>query len=136
MTELLLITIKTNESKKIKNLLDQNKTDYEIAYQDEINLTDDLTEESLKKELERWKEERRRIGLARFHLTEIGNSWTFRKEIEATEKSSVKEGIEAYWKLQDKLSRELANHLISYKGHDEATYFCWKLANILNGINK
>ena len=28
-------------SKKIKSLLDQNKTDYEIVYKDTINLTED-----------------------------------------------------------------------------------------------
>lgn len=80
------------------------------------------------------KELKRRIELARTHLTEIGNSPTFRKEIEATEELAKKEGIEAYWKLQDKLSRELANHLINYKGSSEATAFCLRLADILNGI--
>src|SRR4051812_48952272 len=80
------------------------------------------------------KEETRRINLAKAHLAQIGNSQTFRKEIEATEKLATKEGIEAYWKLQDKLSRELANHLINYKGSSEATFFCLKLADILNGI--
>nr|CAG8498088.1 11300_t:CDS:2 [Entrophospora candida] len=68
------------------------------------------------------------------HLAQIGNSQTFRKEIEATEKLSKTEGIEAYWKLQDKLSRELANKLIDYKGSSEATAFCLRLADILNGI--
>lgn len=75
-----------------------------------------------------------RIEKAQAYLSEIGNSQTFRKEIEATEELAKTEGIEAYWKLQDKLSRELANHLINYKGIDEATYFCSKLADILNGI--
>lgn len=80
------------------------------------------------------KETQRRIKLAQAHLAQIGNSHTFRKEIEETEKLAQKEGIEAYWKLQDKLSRELANKLIDYKGGDEATYFVLHLANILNGI--
>jgi len=81
------------------------------------------------------KEKNRRIGVAKALLTEIGNSYTFRKEIEETEKLSEKEGIEAYWKLQGKLSRgELSSKLISYKGIDEATAFCIHLANILNGI--
>ena len=39
MKEILLI--KTSESKKIKSLLDQNNTDYEIVYRDTINLTED-----------------------------------------------------------------------------------------------
>ncbi|RHZ37202.1 hypothetical protein [endosymbiont GvMRE of Glomus versiforme] len=76
----------------------------------------------------------RRIELAKTHLAEIGNSQTFRKEIELTEKAAETEGIEAYWKLQDKLSRELANHLINYKGSSEATAYCLRLADILNGI--
>lgn len=81
------------------------------------------------------KEKNRRIGVAKALLTEIGNSYTFRKEIEDTEKLAEKEGIEAYWKLQGKLSRgELSTHLISYKGIDDATEFCIHLANILNGI--
>ena len=81
------------------------------------------------------KEINRRIGVAKALLTEIGNSYTFRKEIEETEKLAEKEGIEAYWKLQGKLSRgELSSHLISYKGIDNATEFCIHLANILNGI--
>lgn len=80
------------------------------------------------------KEIKRRIELAKTHLTEIGNSQTFRKEIEATEKLAEKEGIEAYWKLQDKLSRELANRLIDYKGSSEATAYVLRLADILNGI--
>ncbi|CAG8472771.1 2986_t:CDS:2, partial [Ambispora gerdemannii] len=75
-----------------------------------------------------------RIAKAKAHLAQIGNSQTFRKEIELTEKEAEKIGIEAYWKLQDKLSRELANHLINYKGSSEATAFCLKLADILNGI--
>lgn len=83
------------------------------------------------------KEIQRRISVAKALLTEIGigNSYTFRKEIEATEQAAQKEGIEAYWKLQGKLSRgELSTRLISYKGIDEATAFCIHLANILNGI--
>ena len=80
------------------------------------------------------KEITRRIKLAQAHLAEIGNSQTFRKEIEATEKAAEKEGIEAYWKLQGKLSRELSTHLISYLDIDNATEFCIHLANILNGI--
>jgi ferritin len=80
------------------------------------------------------KEITRRINIAKAHLAQIGNSQTFRKEIELTEKVAEKEGIEAYWKLQDKLSRELANKLIDYKGSSEATAFCLKLADILNGI--
>jgi hypothetical protein len=36
-----IILIKTSESQKIKSLLDQNKTDYEIVYQDTINLTEE-----------------------------------------------------------------------------------------------
>ena len=81
------------------------------------------------------KEKNRRIGVAKALLTEIGNSHTFRKEIEDTEKLAEKEGIEAYWKLQGKLSRgELSTKLISYKGIDDATEFCIHLANILNGI--
>ena len=39
MKELLII--KTSESEKIKTLLDQNKTDYEIVYKDIINLTEE-----------------------------------------------------------------------------------------------
>jgi len=42
------------------------------------------------------KEKNRRIGVAKALLTEIGNSYTFRKEIEDTEKLAEKEGIEAY----------------------------------------
>jgi hypothetical protein len=81
------------------------------------------------------KEKNRRIGVAKALLTEIGNSYTFRKEIEETEKLVEKESIEAYWKLQSKLSRgELSTKLISYKGIDNATEFCIHLANILNGI--
>ena len=81
------------------------------------------------------KETQRRINVAKALLTEIGNSYTFRKEIEDTEKLAEKEGIEAYWKLQGKLSRgELSTKLISYKGIDDATEFCIHLANILNGI--
>lgn len=80
------------------------------------------------------EEKNKRIKLAQAHLTKIGNSHTFRKEIEATEKQSQTEGIEAYWKLQDKLSRELSSHLIKYLGSSDATYFCLKLANILNGV--
>jgi hypothetical protein len=38
----------------------------------------------------------KRINLAKIHLAEIGNSQTFRKEIEATEENAEKEGIEAY----------------------------------------
>lgn len=129
MTKLLLI--KTSESEKIKSLLDQNNTDYEIIYK---GISRDLTEEKLKK-IVKQQEEKRRIELARSHLTEIGNSWTFRKEIEATEKAAEIEGIEAYWKLQDKLSRELANHLINYKDIDNATAFVLRLADILNGID-
>jgi len=75
-----------------------------------------------------------RIARAKAHLAQIGNSQTFRKEIELTEKEAQKTGIEAYWKLQDKLSRELSNHLINYQGSSEATFFCLKLADILNGI--
>jgi len=75
-----------------------------------------------------------RIDRAKAHLTEIINSQTFRKEIETTEQLAQTQGIEAYWKLQSKLSRELSTHLINYKGIDEATAFCIKLAHILNGI--
>jgi hypothetical protein len=39
MKEILLI--KTSESEKIKSLLDQNKTDYEIVYKETINLTEE-----------------------------------------------------------------------------------------------
>lgn len=39
MKEILLI--KTSESKKIKLLLDQNNTDYEIVFRDTINLTEE-----------------------------------------------------------------------------------------------
>ena len=39
MKEILLI--KTSESEKIKTLLDQNNTDYEIVYKDTVNLTED-----------------------------------------------------------------------------------------------
>lgn len=81
------------------------------------------------------EENQKRIELAKAHLAEIGNSQTFRKEIEETEKLAQTQGIEAYWKLQDKLSRELANHLIRYKGSSEATAFCLRLAEILNGID-
>ena len=42
------------------------------------------------------KEETRRINLAKAHLAQIGNSQTFRKEIELTEKLSQAQGIEAY----------------------------------------
>ena len=42
------------------------------------------------------EETNKRIELAKAHLAEIGNSQTFRKEIEATEKLAEKEGIEAY----------------------------------------
>jgi hypothetical protein len=120
--ELLLVKIKTNESEKIKKVLDQNKTDYEIIYQNTIVSIEDLADKELEKRKE--EEEKRRIEFARVHLAEIGNSDTLRKEFEATEKASQSEGIEAYWKLQDKLSRELTTHLINYKGHDEATHFC------------
>jgi len=78
------------------------------------------------------QEEKRRIELARGCLTEIGNYHIFRKVIEEAKKKGT---LEAYWELQDKLSRELANHLIIYKGHDEACAFSWRLANILNGID-
>ena len=36
-----IIIIKTSEGEKIKSLLDQNKTDYEIVYKDIINLTEE-----------------------------------------------------------------------------------------------
>jgi hypothetical protein len=39
MKELLII--KTSESEKIRTLLDQNKTDYEIVYKDIINLNEE-----------------------------------------------------------------------------------------------
>lgn len=39
MKEILLI--KTSESEKIKLLLDQNNTDYEIVFRDTINLTEE-----------------------------------------------------------------------------------------------
>jgi len=39
MKELLII--KTSESGKIKSLLDQSKTDYEIIYKDTISLTEE-----------------------------------------------------------------------------------------------
>jgi hypothetical protein len=39
MKELLII--KTSESEKIRTLLDQNKTDYEIVYKDIIALTEE-----------------------------------------------------------------------------------------------
>ena len=39
MREILII--KTSESEKIKTLLDQNNTDYEIVYKDIINLTEE-----------------------------------------------------------------------------------------------
>ena len=39
MKELLII--KTSESEKINNLLDQSNTDYEIVYKDIINLTEE-----------------------------------------------------------------------------------------------
>ena len=39
MKEILII--KTSESEKIKSLLDQNKTDYEIVYKDIISLTEE-----------------------------------------------------------------------------------------------
>ena len=39
MREILLI--KTSESQKIKALLDQNNTDYEIVYKETINLTEE-----------------------------------------------------------------------------------------------
>jgi len=42
------------------------------------------------------KEIQRRINLAQTHLAAIGNSQTFRKEIEATETAAKTEGIEAY----------------------------------------
>jgi hypothetical protein len=42
------------------------------------------------------KENQRRINVAKALLTEIGNSYTFRKEIEETERLAIKEGIEAY----------------------------------------
>jgi len=42
------------------------------------------------------KETQRRINVAKALLTEIGNSYAFRKEIEDTEKLAEKEGIEAY----------------------------------------
>ncbi|MCE8163393.1 MAG: hypothetical protein I3273_04910 [Candidatus Moeniiplasma glomeromycotorum] len=80
------------------------------------------------------KEEIRRINCAKALLAEIGNSLTFRKEIELAEELAKKEGIEAYWKLQSKLSRELSTHLVNYKGIDNATEFCIHLAHILNGI--
>jgi hypothetical protein len=39
MKEILII--KTSESEKIKSLLDQNKTDYEIVYKDTVELTEE-----------------------------------------------------------------------------------------------
>ncbi|MCE8167809.1 MAG: hypothetical protein I3273_04340 [Candidatus Moeniiplasma glomeromycotorum] len=39
MTELIII--KTSESEKIKSLLDQNRTDYQIVYQQTISLTEE-----------------------------------------------------------------------------------------------
>ncbi|KLL04264.1 MAG: hypothetical protein MRERV_25c013 [Mycoplasmataceae bacterium RV_VA103A] len=39
MKEILLI--KTSESEKIKKLLDQNNTDYEIVYKDAINISEE-----------------------------------------------------------------------------------------------
>jgi len=39
MKEILLI--KTTQSEKIKNLLDQNNTDYEIVYKDAINISEE-----------------------------------------------------------------------------------------------
>lgn len=78
------------------------------------------------------EEETKRINLAKAHLAEIGNSLTFRKEIEEAEKGGT---LDDYWKLQGKLSRELASHLIKYKGSSEATAFCHELADILNGID-
>jgi len=36
-----LLIIKTSESEKIKTLLDQNNTDYEIVYKDTITLTEE-----------------------------------------------------------------------------------------------
>ncbi|MEG7978882.1 MAG: hypothetical protein NY202_03090 [Mollicutes bacterium UO1] len=41
-------------------------------------------------------ESTKRINLAQVHLTALGNSPTFRKEIEATEKAAATEGSEAY----------------------------------------
>ena len=78
------------------------------------------------------EEETKRIELAKAHLAEIGNSATFRKVIEEAEQAN---NLEAYWQLQDKLSRELAPHLIRYQGSSEATAFCLRLAEILNGID-
>ena len=69
MKELLII--KTSESEKINNLLDQNNTDYEIVYQDTITSPKDLTEEELKKELAKRQEERKRIELAHSYLTSL-----------------------------------------------------------------
>ena len=42
------------------------------------------------------KEITRRINIAKAHLAQIGNSQTFRKEIEATERLAETQGIEAY----------------------------------------
>ena len=36
-----ILLIKTGESEKIKTLLDQNITDYEIVYEDAVNLTEE-----------------------------------------------------------------------------------------------
>jgi len=36
-----IIIIKTSESEKIKSLLDQNKTDYEIVYKEIISLAEE-----------------------------------------------------------------------------------------------
>ena len=59
-----IIIIKTSESEKIKSLLDQNKTDYEIVYRDTINLTEEEIwkrdillankDETRKKEIAEW----------------------------------------------------------------------------------
>ena len=77
------------------------------------------------------KEINRRIEKARAHLAEIGSSKTFRKTIEEAEKINT---LEAFWELQDKLSRELSEHLMNYMGSSDATAFCIRLAEILNGI--
>ncbi|CAG8597660.1 11008_t:CDS:2 [Paraglomus occultum] len=59
-------------------------------------LTDAIIDYGKEKNGEGKLETQRRINVAKALLTEIGNSYTFRKEIEDTEKLAEKEGIEAY----------------------------------------
>ena len=66
------------------------------------------------------------------HLAEIIDfDISFRKAIEEAEKENT---LDAYWKLDQKLARELFPELTKHKGDSEATVYSIKLGEILNGI--